>query len=117
VIQSNVPKVSGLQTRRLSLRNVESNLESGIQDIEKTVGETPKEEEDCDHGNWDNGLASSDLSRASDLAIANALPAPVDCNGFSSGRATSLLLMNLVQSRLCGLSSKETHDGLLLLRG
>jgi len=38
-------KVGGLKTGRLSSRDLENVLEVLVQDIEKTVGETPKEEE------------------------------------------------------------------------
>lgn len=37
-----------------------------VQDIEKTVGESPEEEEDGDEANGDDGLASGDLGSASD---------------------------------------------------
>ena len=52
-------EVSSLETRRLSTSDVKSDLEARVEDIEKTVGESPHEEEDSDQGDGNNGLADS----------------------------------------------------------
>jgi hypothetical protein len=93
-------KVSSLETRRLSSSDVKSDLEARVEDIEKTVGESPHEEEDGDQSNGNDGLADRKSRSSSDDAVVDRLAANLLIDDFSDGRSTSLLLVDLVQSRL-----------------
>lgn len=59
-----IPKVGGLQARGTSLCNVQDILEMLIQGIEQAVAKAPEEEEDGDEGDWEDGLAQSELGGA-----------------------------------------------------
>ena len=76
-------KVCSLETRRLSSRDVNSDLEARVEDIEKTVGESPHEEEDGDQGDGNDGLADSKSRRSSDDAVVDRLAANLFFNDFS----------------------------------
>jgi len=102
-------EVGGLKTGRLSLSDVQSNLEAGVEDIEKTIGETPEEEEECDHGNGNDGLPGSQLRSTSDDAVVNALATDILVDDLNSRGTAGLLLVDLVQSRLLGAVKSENH--------
>ena len=73
-----------------------------VQDIEKTIGEAPEEEEDCNQANWYDGLAGGDLGGTSDLLVVNTFPilfAPFD---RLNGRGTTLVV-DVFDDRLCSL--------------
>jgi hypothetical protein len=103
-------EVSSLETRRLSAGDVQSNLEAGVEDIEKTIGETPEEKEECDQGDGDDRLTSGQLGSTSDDAVVNALAANILIDNFDSRGAASLLLVDLVQCRLLGATESENHS-------
>lgn len=56
-----------------------------VQNIEETVGETPKEEEDGDEGDGDDGLSGGDLRGASDGPVTDTLPPSLKVKGFGGG--------------------------------
>lgn len=109
----NVPKVSPLQSRRLALCDVEGDLESRVQDVEQTIGKPPEEEENSDEGHGNDRLASSNLTGPSDLTVVDALATSVYSDSLGGGWAACLLLVDLIQCRLAGPSSKELepHGG------
>lgn len=57
-----------------------------VQDIKKTVGEPPQEEEDGDKGNGDDGLSGGDLRGAGDGLVADTLPTVLE--SFDGGWAS-----------------------------
>ena len=71
----NLPKVSTLEARRLTLGNVQSDLEARVENVQKTIGEAPEEEEHRDESDWDNRLAGGDLGCTSDGLVAHSLAA------------------------------------------
>ena len=103
-------EVGGLETRRLSLSDVQGNLEARVENIEKTVGEAPEEEEECNHGDRDDGLLGGQLGSSSDDAVVNALAANILIDGLDSGRAASLLLVDLLEGRLLRAVETKNHS-------
>ena len=103
-------EIGSLKTRRLSLGDVQCNLEARVEDIEKTVGETPEEEEECNHGDRNDRLLSGQLRSTGDDAVVNALAADILVDDLDCGGTTSLLLMDLLKSRLLGATESENHD-------
>jgi len=68
------------------------------------------EEEGGNECDWDDGLTHGELRSTSDTGVVNALPSSLLCNNLNSRRATALLLMDLVQSRLLGAAyAEELH--------
>lgn len=102
-------EVGSLETRRLSLGDVQCDLEARVEDIEKTVGETPEEEEECDHGDGNDRLTCSQLRSTGDDAVVNALAADILVDDLNCGGTTSLLLVDLLQSGLLGAVESENH--------
>lgn len=68
----------GKPTSSLGSSDVESGLELSVQDIEKTVGEAPKEEKDCDKSDRQDRLLDSERRGARQAAIGNGLVPRVD---------------------------------------
>lgn len=108
---------------------MESDLEAGVQDIEKTVGETPHEEPGnivrmCFEGmmkrniqggnerNGNNGLASSKLRSTSHNTVVHALSSSLLLNNLDGRWATTLLLMDFIDSRfLRTVHAEDLHHG------
>lgn len=84
-------------------------MEARVENIEKTVGEAPEEEEECNHGDRDDGLPGGQLGSSSDDAVVNTLAANILVDDLDSGGAASLLLMDLLESRLLGAVETENH--------
>lgn len=76
-------EVSSLETRRLSASDVKSDLEARVEDIEKTVGESPHEEEDSDQGDGNDGLADRESGSSSDDTVVDRLAANLFVDDFS----------------------------------
>lgn len=53
-----------------------------VQDIEKTVGETPEKEEDGDERDGDDGLPGGDLRGSGDDLVADTLPTGLQVEGL-----------------------------------
>jgi hypothetical protein len=104
-------EVGGLKTGRLSLSDVQGNLEARVENIEKTVGEAPEEEEECNHGDRDDGLPGCQLRSTSDNAVVDTLAANILIDDLDSGGAASLLLVDLIEGRLLGAIETENHRG------
>jgi len=99
-----------LETGRFTLSDVQCDLEAGVQDIEKTIGETPHEEEDGNKRDGDDGLAGSDLRSAGELLVRNTLAMDLRSHGFICRWTTFLLLVNLIEARLLIASDTEELD-------
>jgi hypothetical protein len=129
--ENHIPKVSSLQSRGLALSYIQSYLESTVQDVEETVGETlmmlvfhndyivqksqigmltPEEEEEGDESNGNDRLTGRQLACTSEVAVVNALAASVLGDGLDSRGATALLLVDLLKSGLLRTSESEHHD-------
>ena len=63
-----------------------------VQDIEKTVGETPQEEEDGDQTHGDDGLTRGDLGGASDLFVVDTFPVLFALSDGLNGRGSTLIV-------------------------
>ena len=85
-------------------------MEARVENIEKTVGEAPEEEEECNHGDRDDGLLGGQLGSSSDDAVVNALAANILIDGLDSGRAASLLLVDLLEGRLLRAVETKNHS-------
>jgi hypothetical protein len=84
-------------------------LEARVENIKKTVGETPEEEEKCNHGDRDDGLPGGQLGSTSDNTVVNTLAANIFVDGLDSGGAASLLLVDLLEGRLLGAVETKNH--------
>lgn len=89
---------------------MKSDLEARIQNIEKTVGESPHEEEGGDEGDGDDGLASGELRGAGDDAVVNRLAASLLSDNLDSRWATTLLRMDLFEGRFLRTVHTEELD-------
>lgn len=89
-------KVGTLETRRLTLGNVKSDLETGVEHIEKTVGETPAEEEGGDQADGDDGLAGGEGTGTGDDAVVDTLAAASLVNDLDGRGTAALLLVDLI---------------------
>ena len=76
-------EVGSLETRRLSTSDVKSDLEARVEDIEKTVGKSPHEEEDSDQGDGNDGLAHGKSRSSGNDAVVDRLAANLLINNFS----------------------------------
>jgi type VI protein secretion system component VasA len=91
---------------------VQSDLEARVEDVEKTVGETPHEEEGGDEDDGDNGLTSSQLRSTSHDAVVDALAPSLLRDYLDSRWATALLLVDLLHGGfLRTVHAKELHHG------
>lgn len=91
------PEVSSLQTGGLALADVKSDLEAGVQDVEKTICKTPEEEEHGDQCDWNDRLASGDLRGTCDSLVCDRLAAAALRDGFDRGWSSLLLVVNIVE--------------------
>ena len=94
------PKVCSRQPSTLSGGNAQHCLEMDIQDIEKSIGETPTKEQSRHKSYWEDRLTKSELRRPGDLLIAHFLCA-LQGEGVGSRRPSCLLLMDIIWCRLC----------------
>lgn len=74
-----------------------------VQNIEKTVCETPEEEEDGDQADGDDGLASGDLRGASDPLVVDTFPVLFAQIESLNGRRTTLVV-DIVGNGFCSFS-------------
>jgi vacuolar-type H+-ATPase subunit I/STV1 len=77
-------EVCSLQTRRLSTSDVESDLEARVENIEKTVGESPHEEEDGDQSDGNDGLAGGKTRSTGNDTVVDRLAANLLVYNFSN---------------------------------
>ena len=78
-----------------------------VQDIEKTVGKSPEEEEDGDQAHGDDGLASGDLGSTSDQLVIDTFSVLFALVDSFNGRWTTLVV-DIVKD---GLGSLSEHLG------
>jgi hypothetical protein len=73
---------------------------------------TTYEEEGGNKCDWDDGLAHGELRSTSDPAIVHTLPSSLFSNDFDGRGTTTLLVVDLVESRLLGaIEAEELHLG------
>lgn len=108
------PKVCSSQTRSLCFGDTQHFLKVLVQDIEETICETPKEEEDGDERDGDDGLSGGDLRSTGDGLVTDALPSSLVVEGFDRGRPS--LGVDILESRLRLLAEHlELIEGGVLL--
>ena len=76
------------QSGALALCDAEDLLKMLVQDIEEAVGKAPKEEEDSDKGDGDDGLTGRDLGGAGDGMVGDAA-GPAGSFDSRGGRGTA----------------------------
>ncbi len=79
-----------------------------VQDIKKTVCESPEEEEDGDEGDGDDGLPGGDLRGTSDQLVTDALPTGGLTNCVHGRRST--LAMDFFKGGLDFLAEHGCRD-------
>jgi hypothetical protein len=90
-----------LKAARLGGGDVERSLEFGVENIEKTVGETPQEEENGDEGDGKDGLLDGKSRSAGKALVDHALALLVG-HGVRVGRC-SLNLVGHGEALVSGL--------------
>jgi hypothetical protein len=71
-----------LEARRCSCRDMKCLLKMLVEDIQKSICESPHEEQNSDERDWDDRLACSDLSGACHSMVVHTSPAATILNSI-----------------------------------